>query len=211
MQPHSIYQFISKPHLYKPSKVNFSDFWQPLKRKKNHRHIKNCPSSPPSGWQAKSFLMCLNPRRMHKNMSEKNGARRHNRRLYYQSRAKVWPINLTSFWKTTCQMLTKKKCASAVSHSQRTSQRYMISYNAQFVICSGKEGVRKRRGLWKGKWEGGFVSIFPTVGIGNKQMLSITNRLPSFSNEEVKGWRVGCKWGTDEQQAPSNRPVCVLA
>lgn len=105
----------------------------------------------------------------------------------------------------------KKNCASAVSHSQRTSQRYMISYNAQFVICRGKEGVRKRRGLWKGKWEGGFVSIFPTVGIGNKQMLSITNRLPSFSNEEVKGWRVGCKWGADEQQAPSNRPVCDVA
>lgn len=81
----------------------------------------------------------------------------------------------------------KKKSASAVFHSQRTIQRYMISYNAQFVMCRGKEGARKWGDCERGNERGFFFSIFPTVGIGNKQMLSITNRLPSFSNEEVKG------------------------
>lgn len=55
----------------------------------------------------------------------------------------------------------------------------------------------------------GGVSIFLTVSIGKKQMLSIKNRLPSLSNEEFKGWLVGSKMGTDGQHARSKCPYVM--
>lgn len=102
--------------------------------------------------------------------------------------------------------MVTKKSASAASHSQRSIQRYMISYNAQFARSRGVGGGNG--GTVKREMSGG-VSIFPTVGIGKKQMLSIKNRLPSLSNEEFKGWLVGSKMSTDGQHACSKCPYVM--
>lgn len=146
---------------------------------------------------------------MHKNMSENN---RHNRRLYYQSRAKcvgsIWlPSEKHVRWLKKNKKNLHLLCLTLSEPFKDIWYHTMLS----LWCVEGRRGRGNEGGLWKGKWEGGFVSIFPTVGIGNKQMLSIMNRLPSFSNEEVKGWRVGCKWGADEQQSPSTRPACDVA
>lgn len=87
----------------------------------------------------------------------------------------------------------KKKSASAVSHFQQTIQRYMISYNAQFVMCSGKQGATKWGGeCEKGNERGVLSPYFPQWVLETSRCcpsridcpLSLTRR------SRVEGWEV---------------------
>lgn len=115
---------------------------------------------------------------------------------------KVWPINLTSSWKTTrrvgkisiCCAPTLPPLVISTDHSKR-----MISYNGCF-LRDVNEGERKGRKLWEMEGEGGFCLDISHGGYRKRpdavhHKWKLENRLPYLSNEEVNGWGVGGKWG----------------
>lgn len=120
---------------------------------------------------------------------------------YRNSLCKVWPINLTSSWKTTRRSGGKKNqhllCLLWPLLHLRTIRWHTISCNAR-LWGDAKNRERKWRKLWEMDGEGGFCCHISHAGY-RKRPDAVCQSKPEitlryFPNEEVERSGQGGKW-----------------